>query len=272
MLHLRIERRTSRLLAVPAVLALLAGTALAGCTDSGATAAPGKDSPSSPRASASAAAADPGSPIPAPHQRKSGTPPARDAVPGIGPRTMKKIPGRSRQVVVSTTKTAKGNRAHTSLYRLTPGGAWKAVRDWSGHNGQNGWKKKRSVGDGTSPIGVFGLTDGGGYLKNPGTKLTYDRDASYRGAAGATYGSKYDKVFNYLIAINFNRVAGSKPTDGRHPDGAARGGKIWLHVDHDSPTRGCITVSQSGVKFLLTHLDPNDKPVIVTGPKSAISH
>lgn len=184
---------------------------------------------------------------------------------------MKKIPSNSSQVVVSSTPAKNGTRAHTTLYELTDGGRWKAVGDWSGHNGENGWDKNRSVGDSTTPVGVFGLTDAGGYLKNPGTELTYDRDRTYRTAAAATYGRKYAKVFNYVIAVNFNRVAGSAPTDSRHPHGAARGGKIWLHVDHASPTHGCITLSQSGVKYLLTHLDPGDHPVIVTGPESVIS-
>lgn len=266
MLHDRSERRAPRIFALVAVLA---AAAMAACTDG--TASAGSRSHDTAAASATHAAADAGTPIPAPSQRKPGTPPAREAVPGLGPHTMKKVPARSHQVVVSTTKTKKGTRAHTTLYRLSADGSWAAVGDWSGHNGRNGWEKKRSVGDATSPIGVFGLTDGGGYLKNPGTALTYDRDPNYRGAAGATYGAKFDKVFNYVIAINYNRVPGSKPTDGRHPDGAARGGKIWLHVDHHGPTRGCITLPQSGVKFLLTHLKPKADPVLVSGPHPTIS-
>ncbi|GAB3558366.1 L,D-transpeptidase family protein [Spelaeicoccus albus] len=222
-------------------------------------------------ASPSRSSAEPGDPIPGPGQRSPGTRPTRHAIPGIGPHTMRQIPKRTTQVLVSATETKTGSRAHTTMYRLVADGTWKAVDDWPGHNGKNGWKKHRSVGDATTPIGVFGLTDAGGYLANPGTKLSYDRDPAYRSAAAATYGDSFKKVFNYLIAINFNRVAGSKPTDSRHPHGAARGGKIWLHVDHHSPTHGCITLPQSGMKFLLTHLDPKARPVIVTGPKPVIS-
>lgn len=210
-------------------------------------------------------------PIPAPDQRTPGSSPARSAVPGLGPKTMNKVPKRTHQVVVASTETKHGTAARTTLYRLGDDGGWTRVDSWAGHNGKGGWTSRHTINDTESPVGVYGLTDAGGYLADPGTKLSYDQEHAYRQGAVATYGPKYRSVFNYVIAIDFNRVPGSPPTDSRHPRGTRPGGKIWLHVDHDSPTHGCITLDQAGMKFLLTHLDPDAHPVIVTGPEPAIA-
>jgi L,D-peptidoglycan transpeptidase YkuD (ErfK/YbiS/YcfS/YnhG family) len=65
-------------------------------------------------------------------------------------------------------------------------------------------------------------------------------------------------AFDYVIAIDYNRVDGSSPLDPRRPQGAARGGGVWLHVDHGGPTQGCISLGSDAMRRLLQTLDPAD--------------
>ena len=85
----------------------------------------------------------------------------------------------------------------------------------------------------------------------------------------SVFGDSLAGSFDYVIAIDFNRRTGVSPLDGTHPHGNARGGGIWLHVDHDGPTHGCVSVPRDGMKALLRALSPKDKPIVVMGDKSA---
>lgn len=192
------------------------------------------------------------------------------AIPGIGPETMAEVPDDTRQIVVSTTEDADDTDAATTLYERTDD-AWTEVRSFDGHNGDNGWLRDRREGDATSPIGVFPLSDAGGYLDDPGSLLPYTQDTALRSGAASTYGDDYAEVFDYVIAIDYNRVAGTPPTDDERPMGWDAGGKIWLHVDHDSPTRGCITVEKADMEYLLRTIDPELNPHIIMGPADDIS-
>ncbi|WP_349828497.1 hypothetical protein [Brevibacterium litoralis] len=195
---------------------------------------------------------------------------AHAAVPGLGPETMARIPAETEQVLVSSTPTVEGTTATTTYYERTTDG-WVERAAFDGHNGSAGWREDRREGDRTSPIGVFALTDAGGYLPDPGSKLPYTQDESLRGGAAATYGADWAEIFDYVIAINYNRVAGSAPFDDRRPEGWEKGGKVWLHVDHDSPTRACITLEKDEMEYLLTTLDPARTPYIAMGPAEVLS-
>ncbi|MYM19942.1 L,D-transpeptidase family protein [Brevibacterium sp. 5221] len=201
-------------------------------------------------------------------QDSSGTAQAT-AIPGVGKKNMAKLPAGTTQVLVATTKQQKGTTARTTLYTLQDG-TWKKERSFAGHNGKNGWKANRREGDQTSPAGVFSLTAAGGYDKNPGTKLPYTRDASMRSGAEAQYGAKATGVFDYVIAIDFNRKPGTPPRDGTQPLGPKPGSGIWLHVDHGSGTHGCVTLAKNDLKYLLQTLTPAAKPHIIMGSAADI--
>ncbi|KOG91090.1 lipoprotein, partial [Streptomyces varsoviensis] len=76
--------------------------------------------------------------------------------------------------------------------------------------------------------------------------------------------------FDYVVAINYNRKAGTSPLDWTRPMGADRGGGIWLHVDHGGPTHGCVSVAQDRMAELLRTLDPARKPVVVMGDAASL--
>ena len=81
------------------------------------------------------------------------------------------------------------------------------------------------------------------------------------GAAGGEW------VFDYVVAINFNRVPGRSPLDMKRPDPSIKDGGIWLHVAGRGATRGCISVSRQEMRKTLRWLDPAADPVIVMGPR-----
>lgn len=186
------------------------------------------------------------------------------AIPQLGPTTAAKIPDDTTQVIVSSSPKKKGSTVTTTLYERTDDG-WQQKLSFTGHNGEAGWKEKRKEGDMSTPAGVFTLTDAGGYLPNPGTKMPYTRDTGLRGSAEAVYGDDYTQVYDYVLAIDYNRKTGVPPTDRTRPQGKAPGGGIWLHVDHGKSTHGCVTIDRKDMGSILKELDPAKKPMIAMG-------
>jgi L,D-peptidoglycan transpeptidase YkuD (ErfK/YbiS/YcfS/YnhG family) len=158
------------------------------------------------------------------------------------------------------------------FFERVPGG-WQLKATWAGHNGDGGWVTlaDRTAGDLKSPIGVYTLTDAGGKLPNPGTKLSYVQSASFVDYGKGFLGESLLDAFNYVIAINYNHEPGTSPESTYYPMGEAKGGGVWIHVDHGGPTHACISIPQDGVKTLLVELDPADDPVIVMGDRADLA-
>jgi len=118
---------------------------------------------------------------------------------------------------------------------------------------------------------VYGLTDAGGLLGDPGTRLPYHRSGAFTSPGTGFEGEPLAGSFDYVIAINYNREAGTSPLDWTRPLGAGRGGGIWFHVDHGGPTHGCVSVSEQHMKELLRVLDPGLHPVVVMGDAKSLA-
>ncbi|CAM5515210.1 lipoprotein [Streptomyces badius] len=67
------------------------------------------------------------------------------------------------------------------------------------------------------------------------------------------------------MAINYNRKEGVSPLNRTRPLGLERGGGIWIHVDHEGLTQGCVSLPEERMEELLRTLDPEMNPVIVMG-------
>ncbi|OKK16816.1 hypothetical protein AMK16_24270 [Streptomyces sp. CB00455] len=201
---------------------------------------------------------------------------ARDArrddlqgLPGISEQTRAKIPAESRQLILVTGKAADSSESTATLYtRPAPGADWVRAESWPARNGAKGWSTERTYGDLTSPQGVFALTDAGGLLpKPPGTRFPYDKDPAFVAGGRGVNGESLAGSFDYVVAIDFNRTPGTSPLDPTKPEGEEKGGNIWLHVDHDGPSQGCVGIPKEAMKKVLETLDPAAKPVIVMGPE-----
>ncbi|MEU5238722.1 L,D-transpeptidase family protein [Streptomyces lydicus] len=189
-------------------------------------------------------------------------------IPGLSDEVRKRIPADSRQVLVVTGEDMDSFESRVVLYtREEDSDDWEPGPTWSAHNAAHGWTDDHHYGDLRSPIGIYSLTDAGGRLPAPdGTKLPYDHNKSFVADGTGVEGEPLAGAFDYVIAINYNREAGSSPLDPRRPWGDAKGGGVWLHVDHDGPTQGCVSLKPKVMRQLLRTLDPDLHPVVVMGP------
>ncbi|MEZ0114555.1 L,D-peptidoglycan transpeptidase YkuD (ErfK/YbiS/YcfS/YnhG family) [Catenulispora sp. EB89] len=193
------------------------------------------------------------------------------SLPGLGPRTSAAIPASAGQVVLATGAGSTSSDTTVQLFTRVPGGWQPAAPAWQGHNAVDGWTAEHHAGDSRSPVGVFGLTDAGGLLPDPGTKLRYTQSSGFTINGTGFRHEPLAGSFDYVIAINYNRTPGTSPMDPTMPMGASRGGGIWLHVDHGGPTHACVSVPRDDMRQLLLTLDPALKPVIVMGDRGSLA-
>lgn len=223
--------------------------------------------PGPPGAAASAGGAPRGgSPAPA-------ASPQPTELPGLGPKTRAAVPATARQAFVVTGDSVDSNRSTAVLYtRDGPAGpGWRAtLGPWPAHNALNGWTDEHWESDLRSPVGVFTLTAAGGRLAPPDTALPYDLSPDFRVTGEGFHGEPLEGSFDYVVAIDYNRLPGTSPLDRTRPLGEERGGGIWVHVDHGGPTQGCVSVTEDRMKELLGALDPAMEPVIVMGDAESL--
>jgi L,D-peptidoglycan transpeptidase YkuD (ErfK/YbiS/YcfS/YnhG family) len=195
---------------------------------------------------------------------------ASQGIPGLGPETLARIPGSARQVVLVTGRGRNSPRSTVVLYESTAAG-WQKGPEWSAHNALKGWTGHHTAGDLRSPAGVYTLTDAGGRLDDPGTRLPYTRSTGFDPRGTGFESESLAGSFDYVIAVDYNRRPGTSPLDWTRPLGLRRGGGIWLHVDHGGPTHGCVAVTERHMKDLLLTLDPARRPVVVMGDAAYLS-
>ena len=193
------------------------------------------------------------------------------AIPGLGAAFLARIPATTNQVVLASGKGRDANETTVTVWSRTPDGRWLAGEAWAGHNAYKGWTTDHNEGDLRSPIGVFTLTDAGGRDADPGSRLPYDKDSNFVVSGKGFAGEPLAGSFDYVVAINYNRVPGNSPLDGRRPDGGSKGGGIWIHVDHGGPTHGCVSVPEDKMAALIRLLDPAANPVIVMGDAATLA-
>ncbi len=192
------------------------------------------------------------------------------ALPGLGPGTAARVPADARQVVLVTGEGKDSSRSQVELYRKTATG-WQGGAVWPAHNALKGWTADHHLGDLRSPVGVFTLSDAGGLLPDPGTKLPYTHSGGFTVGGTGFEGESLAGSFDYVVAIDYNRVTGRSPLDWSRPQGADKGGGVWLHVDHGGPTHACVSLSEAHMKQLLRALDPALHPVIVMGDAASLA-
>lgn len=194
-----------------------------------------------------------------------------DRIAGLGPATLAAIPAASRQVLLASGRAKDSSDSTVTLWTRAADGRWQPGAAWPAHNALRGWTATHYEGDLHSPIGVFTLSDSGGFKADPGTKLPYHRSQGFTAGGTGFRGEALGGTFDYVIAIDYNRVPGASPLDSRQPLGKRRGGGIWIHVDHGGPTHGCVSLSAAHMVDLLRALDPRSHPVIAMGDAAALA-
>jgi len=153
-------------------------------------------------------------------------------------------------------------------------GKWVKVMETDGHVGRNGISSSKKEGDGETPAGVYGLSRAFGVGEDPGsltpyTQLTHndfwvdDVDSKYYNmwAKGDVIDKDWDSAedlysediaYKYSMVINYNL----------DPIVKGNGSAIFLHVDMDEPTAGCVSVPEDKMIELLRFIDEDTKIVI----------
>ncbi|MER7519184.1 hypothetical protein [Streptomyces sp. NPDC126499] len=242
--------------------ALAAVLVLAGC------------SPAPPPATAPAKAPAKASATPAarPQEGRAGPHRAPARIPGVGPRTQARIPGGTTQALVVSGEGVDADVAVAALYERDPAGRWRRTAGpWTGHNALRGWTENHVAGDLRSPIGVFRIGDAGGRLPDPGARVPYDQDEEFALSGTGFLGEPLEGSFDYVVAIDYNRVPGTTPLNKERPLGPERGGGVWIHVDHGGPTQACVSLPRENMTELLRALDPAREPVVVMGPAEVLA-
>ncbi|WNM33368.1 L,D-transpeptidase family protein [Streptomyces sp. Li-HN-5-11] len=194
---------------------------------------------------------------------------APPGVPGVGERLWRQVPAGTRQLVAVYGEHRDSPDSTLVLYEKR-GSRWERTVSWAAHNGKQGWTTDHHEGDERSPVGVFTLSDAGGLLDDPGSRLPYTQDEDAF-ASPYYWDEAHWHDFDYVIAIDYNRRRGTRPDDPTRPLGQTKGGGIWLHLDHGDGTLGCVSVPEEAMEYLLRTLDPKDRPVVVMGDRVALS-
>lgn len=232
-----------------------------------------------------------------------GAVPARAGQPGpFHPSRLTHL-GEARQVVVVTSGSWSSSRAHLRTYERVANGSWRLrLGPVDARIGRNGFSPaaERRQDTSTTPAGTFAIPWAFGTRADPGTALPYRHVDSndwwpYDPRDPATYNvwqprrgtsadwrtswaedlSSYGRQYRHAAVIAYNLPSGvhwsgaervaDRPADTR------AGGGIFLHIDRPGSTAGCVSVVARDMGRLLRWLDPASRPVIVMGPRSAIT-
>ncbi|MGW3151427.1 hypothetical protein ACWDG1_43815 [Streptomyces sp. NPDC001177] len=189
---------------------------------------------------------------------------AAQRIPGLGPKGRNATPGRSRQVVVATGHGEDSPESAVVPHERTEAGR-QAGAARSAHNALRGWSDHHTARHLRSPVGVHTLTEAGGLLRAPGTRLPYHRSTGSVSPGTGFAGEPPAGSFGHVIAVDCNRKPGTPLLDGTRPLGAGRGGGIRFHAGHGGPTHGRIGIAEAHMKALRLALDPGRHPVVVMG-------
>lgn len=194
------------------------------------------------------------------------------------------VPADTTQVIEVTAASWHTSYARVRVWERDHHG-WKPVMKASARLGANGLVRavRREQNTGTTPAGTFAFTHAFGVGAAPaGTRLPYLRvtDADYwvyDPRDPATYNSwvvgrppdadwrlkeaehliTYRREYRYAVVIDYNKASGVG-----QPDTSAGGG-IFLHVNGDGPTAGCVSVPKATMARILRWLDPSANARIV---------
>lgn len=226
-----------------------------------------------------------------------------EPVPAYHPSRLTSL-GDARQVVVVTARSWSSSTAVLRAWDRTGSGQWQLrtgpVAAWVGRNGFVP-ADQRWQGSGTSPAGTFAVVSAFGNGADPGTALPYRvADGSdwwaYDPRDPSTYNvlqprrvpasrwqtswaedlSGYGGQYRFVAVLDFNlpggvhRTADGQRVADRRAD-TRRGGGIFLHVNGPGATSGCVSVPRDAMRRVLRWLDPAARPVLVMGPRSALS-
>jgi len=191
----------------------------------------------------------------------------------------------TRQVI--TVNQTTGWHATVSLWRKRDSGWERRLTAYDGRIGYGGLVPgdEREQGTGTTPLGTYTLTESFGNRRRPeGAALPFHRvrpgdywvqdnksrfynelrnkhQGGFRWWLPASHYNSSERLADYgrqyawSVVVDFNR-----PDPVRH-----RGSGIFLHVNGDGATAGCVSTPGWFIRRVMSRLQPRLEPVIAIG-------
>ena len=169
------------------------------------------------------------------------------------------------QQIVVTAPSLRSTAATVSLLECER----PVAGPWRAHVGRNGLSSHHREGDGTTPVGTFGIgSTVYGLDPNPGVKLryrrlacgdwwdedpgspTYNRFRHLACGARPAFGSGSEALWRATVAYREFAVIEAN----MHPVVPGRGSAIFLHDDTGRPTNGCVSLARPQLLSLLGRL------------------
>jgi L,D-peptidoglycan transpeptidase YkuD (ErfK/YbiS/YcfS/YnhG family) len=162
-------------------------------------------------------------------------------------------------------------------------GRWEpAFAPTTARVGRSGISAARHEGDGTTPEGVFTLTEAFGNGPDPGTKLPYrpvhDQDYWVTDSSSPYYNTwqsgppagrwteaealwTLTQAYRHAVVIDYNR----------DPIVPGLGSAMFLHVRNENPTSGCVAIDLDRLVEIMRWLDPAKGPKIAIGTDASLT-
>ncbi|QZY28438.1 L,D-transpeptidase family protein [Nocardioides coralli] len=190
----------------------------------------------------------------------------------------------TRQAV--TVNRTRGHHARVTFWRVKRG-QWHAV--WRAHDGRIGYNglvrpRQRVQGSGRTPLGTYRLpwafgmgakrpswdpsyhrVRGGDYWVLDNESAHYNRfrtraQGGFRWWLGPGHPDASERLADYPRQYEFSVVTSFNARQVRH-----RGGAIFLHVNGDGATAGCVSAPRWFLRRVMGRLDQDRVPVIAIG-------
>ncbi|HKA03520.1 MAG TPA: L,D-transpeptidase family protein [Acidimicrobiales bacterium] len=190
--------------------------------------------------------------------------------------------GGAQQLVVVEVADSTDTFAQVQAFDRVDGQWQPAFAPTTARIGRSGISAHHHEGDGTTPQGVFTLTEAFGDGPDPGTRLPYrpvhDQDYWVTDSSSPYYNTwqsgppagrwtsaealwTLTQAYRHAVVIDYNR----------DPVVPGRGSAMFLHVRNENPTSGCVAVDLDRLVEIMRWLDPTKAPRIAIGTDALLS-
>ena len=206
----------------------------------------------------------------------------------------------TKQVILGIAEDWDSSYVTLSRYERGRFGKWRRAATWKGRLGRKGlaWglglhdipagAKLKREGDGRTPAGIFDISQGAyGYAAS----IKKQASLPYRQITSRClwYEDPKSPYYNSFRWIDHEPQTTAEKKAQMHQDDDAHslklfiahnappraypgyGSSIFFHIwreDGAKPTAGCTTMSESNLKAMISHIDPQKKPRYIVLPKS----
>jgi L,D-peptidoglycan transpeptidase YkuD (ErfK/YbiS/YcfS/YnhG family) len=210
------------------------------------------------------------------------TTPADRALPRLEVASRLPAEAGAQQLIVVEVADATDTFAQLQAFDRVDGRWEPAFAPTTARVGRSGISADRHEGDGTTPEGVFTLTEAFGNGPDPGTKLPYrpvhDQDYWVTDSSSPFYNTwqsgspagrwtqaealwTLTQAYRHAVVIDYNR----------DPIVPGRGSAMFLHVRNENPTSGCVAIDLDRLVEIMRWLDPAQAPKIAIGTDASLT-